>query len=408
MKEKQPKWRFITLNTLLLLLTLVTIAISVQQYLLPDREFWDAMRPQYNNYLIFKYSFGHLLNDLDLYAFYPEEYGDLFKYSPTFALFMGLFYYLPDWLGLTIWNLLNMFCLYMGVRLLPDLKDKTKIFILLYVLLELIGNLQNEQSNALMTGLILLTFVSFENRKVALAALFIVLSVYIKLFGLVAAAMFLIYPRKFRFIIWAATWSLVLWLMPMLVTSAEVLIQQYSSWFEVLQADHASRYGFSLLGILNKWFGLDPSKILVLTAGVLIFCLGYIGREKFGIYKYRLLFLASILIWVILFNHTAESSGYILAMTGCGIWFFVQKPSRLSTTLIILTFIIVSLFSTDLMPAHIRNTYVYPYYVRTIPVLIIWVVVMYQLIFERNISHRDPVPQGNNFISRKRKIQPFS
>ena len=98
------------------------------------------MRPQYNNYLIFKYSFSHLVNGLNLYELYPGDHGDYFKYSPTFAFFMGLLYYLPDWLGLFFWNLLNVLCLYFGIRFLPKLDAKTKVFILLFILFELIGN----------------------------------------------------------------------------------------------------------------------------------------------------------------------------------------------------------------------------------------------------------------------------
>jgi hypothetical protein len=367
------------LNILLVLLTFLTVGISLQQYFLPERDFWDAMRPHYNNYLIFKYSFSHLIDGLNLYTFYPDEYGDLYKYSPTFALFMGFFYFLPDWLGLILWNLLNMLCLYAGIRLLPHLKDKTKVFIILYVVLELIGNLQNEQSNALMTGLILLTYVSFEKNNVALAALFIILSIYIKLFGLVAASLFLLYPKRFRFINWMVIWGILLWFLPVIITSFDTLIQQYANWFEVLLSDHEVRYGFSVLGILHKWFGIEASKLLLIGIGVLLFCLGYYRRDAFRDYGYRLLFLSSILIWVILFNHTAESSGYILAMTGCGVWYFTQQKQIGRTFLIITAFVIVSLFSTDLMPADIRHTNIYPYYVRTIPVLAIWIVVLYQM-----------------------------
>jgi hypothetical protein len=370
----------INTDSLLVLLVLITVVISLQQYFLPERDFWEAMRPQYNNYLIFKYSFSHLLNDINLYALHLDEHGDLFKYSPTFALFMGFFYYLPDWLGLILWNLLNMLSLYLGVRLLPGLKDKTKVFIILYVLLELIGNLQNEQSNALMTGLILLTFVSFEKRYFSLAALFICLSVYIKLFGLVAVSLFLLYPGKGRFVLWMVMWGVILWFLPLLVTPLEMLFAQYNSWFEVLQSDHETRYGFSILGILNKWFGLDPSKLILLVTGVAAFCLMYVRREAFANYGYRLMFVSSILIWVILFNHTAESSGYILAMTGCAIWYFSQPKQTFRIILIVIAFIVVSLFSTDLMPAVIRNNYVYPYYIRTLPVLVIWVVLMIQMV----------------------------
>jgi len=40
----------------------------------------------YNNYIIFKQSFYHLIAQKDLYIHYPQEQYDLFKYPPTFAL----------------------------------------------------------------------------------------------------------------------------------------------------------------------------------------------------------------------------------------------------------------------------------------------------------------------------------
>jgi len=380
--NKSKLSKVITVNSAFWFLVLVTLAVSLQQYFLPDRQFWDAMRPQYNNFLIFKFSFQHLVDGLNLYDFYPEEHGDLFKYSPTFAIFMGLFYYLPDWLGLTLWSLLNTLTLYFGIRFLPKLKDEKKVFILLFVLLELIGNLQNEQSNALMAGLLLLTFVSFERKNLFLAAMFIALGTYIKLFGILGAGLFLLYPNKARFIGYSFFWFILLFLLPLLVISPEQLINQYSEWFRVINEDHASRYGFSVLGILHKWFGLNPSKFLVLITGCILFCLPFIRTNLYKIYQFRLLFLASVLIWVILFNHTAESSGYILAMTGAAIWYFSQKPTKIDTLLILLTFAVVSLFSTDLMPTHIRNDFIYPYYFRTIPVLIIWIKLVTELLFK--------------------------
>lgn len=371
---------FLKLRIIFWFLIAITLAVSLQQYFLADREFWDAMRPQYNNYLIFKYSWSHLLDGLDLYAYYPEDHGDYFKYSPSFALVMGLFYYLPDWLGLMCWNFLNVAALFFGIRYLPQLDEKKKVLILLFVLLELIGNLQNEQSNALMTGLILLTFDAFERKRLLLAALFVALGIYLKLFGVVAAALFLLYPGKQKFILYLISWCVILWILPLVVISPHQLVEQYKSWGMILLSDHESRYGFSLLGILHKWFGLDPSKLAVLISGVLLFLLGYIKVKSYNEFGYRLLFLSSILIWVILFNHTAESSGYILAMAGAAIWYFSGPPMRLRTVLIMATFIVVSLFSTDIMPADIRNTYIYPYYLRTLPILIIWVVVIYDML----------------------------
>ena len=44
---------------------------------------------KYNNFSIFRQSFWHTLNELPLYAAYPEEYNDIFHYGPVFSLGSG-------------------------------------------------------------------------------------------------------------------------------------------------------------------------------------------------------------------------------------------------------------------------------------------------------------------------------
>ncbi|MEJ2596090.1 MAG: glycosyltransferase family 87 protein [bacterium] len=372
------KW--LTPRNTFYLLIIVTLLISLQQYLLPETLFWDKLRPQYNNYLIFKYSFLHLLDGQDLYRLYPEQHGDYFKYSPTFALVMALFYYLPDWLGLTLWNLLNALALFAGITLLPSINDKKKSLLILFVLLELIGNLQNEQSNALVAGLILLSFGFLERKKIGLAALFIAFGFYLKIFGVLSILLVFFYPGKWKGLLIFSLWMLLLGMAPLLVISPGQLIEQYNGWYDILLVDHGTRYGFSVMGIIHKWIGADPSKSWVLAMGFLILISGMLKFSYYPNVTYRLLFLSSLLMWMILFNHTAESSGYILAMTGAGIWYFSRKPSVTRNVLMIAAFVIVSLFSTDIMPANIRNQYIYPLYIRTLPVLIIWVIAMFDLL----------------------------
>ena len=77
----------------------------------------------YNNYVIFERSFYHLKNNQDLYILYPEEHWDLFKYTPTFSVFFGLFTTFPDWLGLNLWNLLNALVLLAAIYYLPRIED---------------------------------------------------------------------------------------------------------------------------------------------------------------------------------------------------------------------------------------------------------------------------------------------
>jgi hypothetical protein len=57
----------------------------------------------YNNYVIFRQAFAHLVEGRDLYLHFPAEHFDNFLYSPTFAVLMAPLAPLPVWLGLVLW-----------------------------------------------------------------------------------------------------------------------------------------------------------------------------------------------------------------------------------------------------------------------------------------------------------------
>src|SRR5258708_26264320 len=197
----------------------IILVATVLQYVLHYESGEGVALLRYNNYLIFKQSFFHLLDGTDLYALYPTEHHDLFKYSPTFALFMGPMAILPDYLGLILWNALNAGLLFYAIKTLPFKEDKVKIIVLWFIFQQLLTSVQNSQSNALMAALLILSFNNFEKRNVAVAALYLVAGSYIKIFGAVGAGLFLLYPRKAAFIGYFLLWFLLLMTFPLLVNS---------------------------------------------------------------------------------------------------------------------------------------------------------------------------------------------
>ena len=103
----------LTTRFVVALYAVLTVLISFQHY----------FKGTINNYLIFVKPFFNLVAGKNLYLEYPEYYYDTYKYSPVFALFMGLFAWMPNWLGLLLWNVLNNVVLYTaGRRLFPDLR----------------------------------------------------------------------------------------------------------------------------------------------------------------------------------------------------------------------------------------------------------------------------------------------
>ena len=328
---------------------------------------------KYNNYVIFKYSHCHLLEGKDLYkAYYPDEYWDLYKYSPTFALFFGCFAWFPDWLGLSLWNLLNALIFFLAVRYLPGIDDKKKMWILLFAASDILNSLQNSQSNALVAGLIILGFGLFEQKNYFLATLCLVATFYIKIFGIVALIMLLFYPGKWKSMAYAVIWLVLLWVIPAVITGFGPLIKAYVQYVDMLKNDQSVSLGISVMGVIKSWFGLNTPKTILAITGLIIMCLPILNIKKFAIQSNRLLFLCAMLIWMVIFNHKAESPTFIIATSGVYIWFFSEKKSAAGIALLVLAVIFTTLSSTDLFPASWRDGFFLPYNIKAVPCILIW------------------------------------
>ena len=364
-----------------ILLALSTIIISIQNYSLREKRVGDSdiLYTEYNNFKIFKHSFFHLLENKNLYEYHEEEHFDLYKYSPTFALFMGIFAYFPDVVGLILWGLLNAFVLISAIKHLPLDSFKKNAFILAFIFIELITSLQNSQSNALMVGLILWAFILLERKKILYATLLITLSVFIKLFGLVAFALFIFYPNKGKAVLSTLVWALLLFALPLIVLSFPELIQQYDFWLELLKNDKSVALDLSVNGWLNTWFGISGIRPFVLISGSLLLLAPLIKVSNYSSTIFRYLFLSSLLIWMVIFNHKAESPTFIIAISGVAIWYFTQEKSKLNLVLLLFVFVFSILSPTELMPSIIDDELVIPYVLKAVPCIFVWFKLNYDL-----------------------------
>jgi len=344
---------------------------------------------RYNNYTIFEKSFEHLKNQQDLYVLYPEEHWDLYKYTPTFSVFFACFNILPDWLGLSLWNLLNALVLLFAIYYLPRLSLYQKGLILLIVLIELMTSMQNQQSNALIAGLIVLSFGLLERDKSFWATLCIVFSVFIKLFGLVGFALFLFYPKKWRSALYALFWTGLLLILPLIFVDFEQYTRLFNSYLNLLANDHDASYGYSVMGWLNSWFAIDINKNIVVATGALIFLLPFYKIKMYGEYTFKYLIMSSILIWIVIFNHKAESPTFILAMTGVALWFIQCKKTKLNIILFVTAFILTTLSLTDIFPRYLREEFVKPYVLKAFPCILIWIKIIYDTLI---LKEERPLP----------------
>jgi hypothetical protein len=233
--------------------------------------------------------------------------------------------------------------------------------------------MQNSQSNALIAGLIILGFCFAEKRKILPAIFLITFTFFIKIFGIAGLAIFIFYPNKWKSATYIIVSFVILAVMPLIIIPFQHLVELYSSWIEMLQDDHSVSYGYSIAGLMSSWFGLVNSKNWVLIFGIIGFFMPFLKLKWYNNPLFRLWVLAYILIWVVIFNHKAESPTFIIAVSGVGIWYFSQQRKTINLILLILTFLFTVLSPTDLFPAIIREEFIKPYSLMALPCFLVWI-----------------------------------
>ncbi len=366
----------------------ISILISMQSILLGVHHFWAGNYTFYNNFVIFKFSFRHLIENKNLYEHYPNQYADLYKYSPTFALIMCFFYYLPDSIGLVLWNSVNIFVLYYAISLLKSIDASKKIFIVLFLLPELILSTGNSQSNALIAGLTILSFNLFEKGKNSYAIFFILLGAFIKIYSITGLILFLLYPNKLKSLLGILFWTIALFLVPLIVVDFGDLISQYKNWYQLLKADEGQSIGMSLFLYTQFILPLNDYKLLTLLFGGLILITPLFRHKQYSHELFRIRYLSFILVWMVAFNHKSESPTFVIAMSGIGIWFFSSKQSPISTALVILTFIFTSIWFTDLIPDALKTYFIRLEYIKSFfPVLVLFAIYYGLLLKKTKLKH---------------------
>lgn len=346
---------------------------------------------RWNNYVIFRNAWRHLVEHQDLYAWCLSEQWDLFKYSPTFAVAMAPFAWLPERPGFVLWNLLNAAVMALALRRLPGLDDRQKGLVVWFAMPEFLGASRNAQANVLMAGLMILAYAYCERERWRSAALVVALSVFVKPFGAVAGLLFLLYPARGRLVAWCAAFCLALLAVPLLVVSPDELRWQMGNWMRLLAEDHAASTGLSVAGWLQAWFGFAPDKLGLLAVAAALLLLPFLRRSAHADPRYRLMQLASILVWVVIFNHKAESPTFVIAMYGVGLWAFGQPASAVRLALAGACFLCTSIAYGDLVTGKVRARWVTPYVLKVAALVPTWARQVWELAVGRPAPAPAPV-----------------
>lgn len=343
------------------------------------------------DYSVFYHSFWHAWQQMPLYIIYPED-GNYFLYGPLFAVLMTPLAVLPFQLGRLLWLLLITFVPYWSIRK-TSFSIRQQLFILWFTAAEAALCILDSESNSLILACLIFSYYLIDKEKDQWAALVIALGAATKLFGIVGLAFLPFSRHKLRLCSWVIIWLVLLLGLPMIVFGPEYVWGQYIEWYNVLVHKNdlnqfASGQNVSLLGIVRKVSGCATySDLWLMIPGAILFVLPYLRIDQYKYPAFRQTILASVLMFMLLFTTSSESSGYIIAMTGVAIWYTAApwKRSKWDIALMVFAFIVTSMTPSDLFPKVLWREVIKPYSLKALPTTIIWLKLTYELL-KRNYN----------------------
>lgn len=354
--------------------------------------FKHATRGVFNDYLIFKSVFYHTLEEVNLYLEYPELNGDSNHYGPVFSLVFAPFALLPDALGTVLWELLMALVLFIAIYKLP-IKWNAKVIIYYISLQGVYANAVNSETNTLVAAMIIGCFILIRKEKDFWAACLIALGTMIKLYGVVGFAFFFFSRHKAQLIFSFLFWSIVFFVLPMIISSPQFILQSYVDWYESLVHKNSLNImslnqDISVMGLVRRISGNHQiGNLFILIPALVLFLLQYININNYKDLKYQMGILSSTLLFVVLFSTGSEPCTYIIAAVGAAIWFVLQaRPYSRSTIILIACAVLIIFASSGITPAFIRTDIVKRYELEALPYLIIWLVLIYQQVTTRSVK----------------------
>ena len=346
-----------------------------------------------NNYLIYKNVFWHTLHQEHLYSLYPNEYFDKNHYGPLFSILIAPFAILPNYIGLILWGMVNVSILFYAVGKLP-ISFWGKNIILLLSLIETLTSTQNLQFNPMLCSWIILSYVAIKNNQLSLAALLIVAGTFIKLYGVVGLP-FIFFTKDYKKLIgYLILWAIILFCLPMFISSPEFVYQSYIDWFHVLvekNTENLNSYlngnmqDISVMGFFKRTTGYYhlANFYFIIPAGILMLLPLY-RFSKWGNTNFQLTYLAQLLIGVVIFSTSAESPTYVISVVGFVIWYVLHAPKPpITMYLLLILLLILTIFSpTDLFPNVLQNIVV-KFALKVLPCFLAWLYITKNLLFNQ-------------------------
>jgi hypothetical protein len=129
---------------------------------------------------------------------------------------------------------------------------------------------------------------------------------------------------------------------------------------------------------LRIWLGVSWPNWPVQLAGTALLLLPLARWRDWNWAEFRLRFLCSLLVYMVIFNHQSESPSFVIAVTGIAIWYVTTPRSWWHDTIMVLTIIVVSLSSTDITPKSWQRDFFVHYRLKTVPCTIAWLTMLWE------------------------------
>lgn len=339
----------------------------------------------YNNYDIYTGVFDHLIAQLPIYGEYPLSYFDMNHYGIVFGIVIAPFAMMPDGLGLFLWMIISTLILFFSIQALP-IERKWQSVIMLLTVNELYTAVAYQQFNIAAAALILLSFIYIEKRAESKAAFVIALGALVKIYGIISLAFFFFVKRKLRFIGSFILWSVVLFVLPMILANHEYVLAQYAEWIKDIEAKNlanmfSEHQNISLLGVFRKISGVATySDLWIIGSGVILFLSCYLRVKQYRNLDFRMMMLASILIFVSIFSSGSENCSYIPAAIGVGIWWAISPLGRTKIAWTLLILVIFASFAGNLLPRDFYVEFFRAYALKALPFTFVWLRITYEML----------------------------
>jgi hypothetical protein len=360
----------------------------------------ELLHHSINNYLIFKNVFWHVLQQKNLYLYYPGQYHDHNLYGPIFSFIIAPFAILPDSLGVILWVMFNAFVLIVAIRHLP-LSEKAIKTVLLISAVDFMTASHNVQFNPIVAALIIFSYTFVHKEKDFWAAFFLALGILAKIYGVVGILFFLFSKHKLKFTGSFLFWMVLLFVLPMLISSPSFIVQTYKDWMHTLAEKNlmnmahteVNMQDLSVMGIIRRTgISSEMSNLVVLVPAVILLGLPLLRRSLYSNIVFQLYYLCLALISVVIFSSGAESATYIIAAVGVAIWFALNmhRATVYEITVLVFVLLVTSLSSTDLVPQMIKHDIIRTYALKALPCFVVWLMILYKVCFKKAAALQSP------------------